>query len=102
MNFYGGFIRTLDKKGRVSLPYGFGLAGKYVYFYLTAESMLEIYSSVEDFDERDCRYIHGKEVDQQGRVVIPKELREKTFYRPCRIMLVGCNDHIKIELVDFA
>ncbi len=101
MSFYGGFIRTLDKKGRVSLPHKFDLTGKYVYFYLTNESLLEIYSSVEDFEERKYRYIHRKEVDQQGRVVIPKELREETFNRPCRIRFVGCKDYIKIELVDF-
>ncbi len=102
MKFYGSFVRRIDKKGRVSLPGSFGLTGKYVYFYLIDEKKIEIYlyPSIEDFGDDDSRYIYEKKVDRQGRVVIPKELREKTFFRSCKIRFVGCKNHIKTELVD--
>ena len=97
MNFCGEFIRTLNRKGRVTLPSIFGLKGKYVYFYFTEESMLEVHPSIKDFNQEECRYVYMAEVDQQGRVVIPKKIREKTLPFSCEIRFVGCKNYIKIE-----
>ncbi len=99
MSFYGEFTRAIIRN-RVKLPSNFKKKmGEVVYFFLTYDSLLEIYPSVEGFKKEEFRYVYEVEVDRQGRVLIPKEIREKMFYCPCRIRFVGCKDYIKIELV---
>ena len=113
--FFGSYTHQVDAKNRIRIPTAFKseFGGRYA-FRVDEEGVLSVYpadklqerylflNAVSPFDKEAGKlisiYLSGfyfAEDDPQGRVMIPKELRDKARLKK-DIVIMSSNDHVNI------
>lgn len=100
MIFCGEFVRVIDGKWRFSIPKNFKeKLGEIVYFYLAENKEIRIYSSAKEFKKEECPFAYEEKIDSQGRIMIPKEIREKISFYSSKVNLIGYKEYIVIRQI---
>lgn len=116
--FTGSFNHTMDAKGRLVIPTGFRdklgetfyVAPSYdfrsiaVYPNEKWEEQSEKFESLGKFNAKLNAYLEqfyalsfdGQECDNQGRLLLPANIRQKIIGDEKEIEITGANDHIRI------